>query len=319
VTFKADLFLRAAARRARIILPEGDDPRIREAAERAAFAGLAEMTLISSDPAVVDGVTVVTPRRLAERYVESIAGAASSGSEAAEVPDPVELAAHAVAAGDADGAVMGAVAPTAAVLRATLRIVGTAAKGGLVSSSILMVMPADSRGRERVMLFADPAVVPEPTSDQLAAIGASAVETWRSLVDEPPRVAFLSFSTRGSAAHPRVDKVRKATEIFRDQCPDVLCDGEIQVDAAIVPEIAKRKCPDSSVAGRANILVFPDLDSGNIGYKLTERLGGATAIGPVLQGLRRPIQDLSRGCSASDVVDVTAITALLGCDIDGSR
>lgn len=319
MSFKGDLFQRAAARQARVVLAEGDDPRIREAASKIVAEGLAAVTLIQADPGPLAGVDVVSPAYLAARYEEAIGEMAAARGEEPSEPDPVVLAAHAVAHGDADGAVMGAVATTAMVLRAALRVVGTETSGGLVSSSFLMVMPPDATGSERVLLFTDPAVVPDPTCEQLAEIGAEAVRTWRSLMPQAPRVAFLSFSTRGSAEHPRVDKVREATDLFRSMMPEVACDGEMQADAALVADIGDRKCPGSPVAGQANILVFPDLDSGNIGYKLTERLGGATAIGPILQGLRRPIQDLSRGCSASDVVDVTAITALLGNGLDRPR
>ena len=212
--------------------------------------------------------------------------------------------------GEADGSVAGADNATGDVLRAAFWCVGPAEGIRTVSSSFYMVVP-DFRGNgEEILTFTDCAVVEEPTAEQLADI-ASAASTARSrIVGDTPRVGFLSYSTRGSAAGPSIDRVREALRIFRRSRPEIDADGELQADAALLPSVGRRKAPDSTLAGRANVLVFPDLDAGNIGYKLTQRLGGAAAVGPIVQGLRRPCNDLSRGASVTDIVEVACITAL---------
>ena len=213
--------------------------------------------------------------------------------------------------GRVDGSVAGALNTTGDVLRAAIQIIGLAKGIDVVSSSFLMVMPEFQGERNKLFVFADCAVLPDPTAEQLASIAISSAETMRKLGGQEPRVAMLSFSTKGSAKHDRIDKVLKALSIVKQKAPDLMVDGELQLDAAVISSIAKRKAPDSQVAGQANVLVFPDLDSGNIGYKLTQRFGGAEAIGPVIQGLAKPANDLSRGCSVDDIVNVAAIASVL--------
>jgi phosphate acetyltransferase len=318
VRFMSGLIERARKLKKTIAFPEGSDPRVIQAATRLAHDGVVRPVLIGPRPAVVpEGVTFVEPAsspamsRYAGIYHERRRAKGITQVEAAEIARrPLYFASLMVAAGDADGSVGGAVNSTAETVRAALHCVGPDPRARLVSSVFIMALPDSSLGHQGLIAFADCAVVIEPTPVQLADIAIATADSTRILLNTEPVVALLSFSTKGSGKHPEVDKVVEAMRIVQARAPELNADGELQADAAVSEVVGRSKAPGSRVAGRANTLIFPNLASANIGYKLVERLGGAMAIGPFLQGLAKPANDLSRGCSAEDIYNVAVVTAL---------
>lgn len=305
-----------------VVLPEGDEERNQQAAAIMTRLGMAKVVLVGDGALIrshadssgvsLAGIDVVDPKtspkltEYAALILEKRKAKGVTAEQAAEMAlDPIHHATCMLAKGDVDALVTGAVHSTGDMLRPALQIVGTAPGNKTVSSMFLMVMPDG-----RLLAFGDCAVVPDPTAEQLADIAIATASTFTKLTDLEAEIAMLSFSTKGSAAHAMVDKVAQATTIVRTKRPDLAIDGELQFDAAFVPSVARQKAPWSVVAGKANCFIFPELNAGNIGYKLVQRLAGAEAVGPIAQGLAKPANDLSRGCSAEDIVNVCAIAIL---------
>ncbi|NYT38411.1 phosphate acetyltransferase [Allopusillimonas soli] len=313
------LWDRARRQPMRIVLCESDDARVRAAAQRAAADGLARVTLVGPPTAggACPDCDFIDPQ--ASPWIEAFAQTMAELSQKhgmtmeqahQAVLDPLTFSMLMVRLGHADGSVAGATHTTADVVRSAIRIIGMHPDSRLVSSFFVMMREQPFHGTTQAMIFSDCGLVIDPSSEQLAEIALAGAESARRLLGIEPKLAMLSFSTNHSASHSEVEKVRDATDMIRSRHPELAVDGEIQLDAAIVPEIAQRKLPDSHIGGAANVLIFPNLAAGNIGYKLAERLGQAVAFGPLLQGLNRPANDLSRGCAEDDIYNVIAITGI---------
>lgn len=317
----------------KIVLPETEDERVLKAAELVIKEGIAKIILIGENSKVLEnakklgvnleGAEIINPKEYSEtsNYIAEFVklrekkGMTEAVARQVMHTDPRYFGAMMVRKGDADGMVAGSNSPTADVLRASIQVIGTKPGIKTVSSCFMMILPEGSEaaskyGQNGVLIYSDAGVVPNPKPEQLADIATSASNSARVLAGMEPKIALLSFSTKGSAKHPDVDKVVETCEILKNRAVNFEFDGELQADAALVEAIAAKKAPGSKVAGKANVLVFPDLSSGNIAYKLTQRLANAEAYGPLLQGLDKPVNDLSRGCSVEDIVNVIAITSV---------
>lgn len=330
MTFIDTMLAKAKEAKKRLVLPEGTEPRTIQAARIIIDRGLAaKVTLVGTPGAVsaaaknsgtdLTGIDIVDPgtSNLREAYVKDFFELRKhkgiSSEEAAQaITEPLYWGAMMVRRGDADAMVAGAENSTGNVLRAAFTIIKTAPGVKSASSCFVMYVPGSDRGVNGHMIFADCATIPDPDDAQLAEIAMAASDSCRRFLDTEPVTALLSFSTKGSASHPNVDKVTRALKIIQERRPGLAVDGELQLDAAIIPGIGEKKAPGSKVAGRANVLIFPDLQSGNIGYKLVQRLAGAEAYGPFLQGFAKPVSDLSRGCSVTDIVNTAAATLCQG-------
>jgi phosphate acetyltransferase len=327
MTFIEKICKRAQEDKKRIVLPEGEEERTIRASEIIKNNSLAEVVLVGNKSAIqtkaadfgvnLSGIEIVDPKTskktdtYAKEFYELRKHKGMTLEKASQtMQDTMYFGTMMVKMNDADGLVSGAIHTTGDLLRPGMQIIKTAPGIKVVSSFFIMELPNNEYGEDGLLLFADCAVNPNPNSEELASIAISTAENAKLLCKFEPKVAMLSFSTMGSAKHELVDKVVKATEIAKNARPDLQIDGELQLDAAIVPSVGKLKAPSSTVAGNANVLVFPDLQSGNIGYKLVQRFAKAQAIGPVSQGFAKPINDLSRGCSVEDIVNVVAVTAV---------
>jgi phosphate acetyltransferase len=312
----------------RIVLAEGSEPRTVQAARQITDQGIAVVTLLGSPEEIsatarqtgtdLTGIAQIDPKTgpKAGAYADLLfelrkaKGMTPEEAKALTTGNPLYYGALMVKSCDADGMVAGAINSTGNVLRPALQIIKTAPGISVVSGSFIMEVPDKHYGDDGVLIFGDCAVIPDPTADELAAIAVASAQTGKQLLGLDPKVAMLSFSTKGSAKHDNVTKVQQATQKVHELAPDLVCDGELQADAALVESVGALKAPGSAVAGHANVLIFPDLQSGNIGYKLVQRFANAVAVGPIVQGLAKPVNDLSRGCSVDDIVSVVAITAV---------
>ena len=319
-----------------ILLPESEDVRVIQPAADVEEEGFAKAVLIGNEENVkqialdnnidVSKVTIINPLKsekfgeYSNKFYELRKAKGMTPEKAKEImKEPIYFGTMMVKVGDADGIVSGACHPTAHTLRPALQILKTAPGTKLASAFFLMVTKCPEYGEDGVFIFADSGMNEYPDADGLSEIAISSAKSFKQLVGKEPRVAMLSYSTYGSASSPLTEKVIEATRILKEKAPDLLCDGELQLDAAIIPEVAERKAPGSPIAGKANVLIFPDLDAGNIGYKLVQRFGRAEAYGPLCQGIAKAVNDLSRGCSSDDIVGVVAITSVQAQDMENDN